>query len=115
MAIIRSLKYPITLEDGGLAVSEDYDVIKEAIFNVLECRNGELIMRHDFGTPNFIFTSVPNPAVICERIRIALTSQIPNVKFQVSGNINEDGIMGVEVQWSLDNIPQPPIKFQLKL
>ena len=115
MPIKRGLRYPIQLINGGLAVSTDFDLIKEAIFSVLETRLGERIMRvASYGTPSYIFETIQDPNVICEQIRISLATQIPEVEsFNVTGAINEDGVMNVRIEWTADSIDQPPIQYRL--
>lgn len=111
----RGIRYPLTLKNGGLAISEDYDLLQEAIFSVLETRIGERIMRVDsYGTPSYIFETIQNPALICEQIRLSLVTQIPEVEsFSVTGVIAEDGVMDVRIEWTADDIPQPPIQYRL--
>ncbi len=114
MVLRRGISYPLTIINGGLAVSTDFDLIKEAIFSVLETRIFERVMRPQFGTPSFIFETIQDPNVICEQIRISLVTQIPEVEsFNVTGSISEDGIMQVQIFWGVDGIDQPPIGYRL--
>lgn len=114
MAIQRGIRYPLTLSNGGLAVSEDIDLVKEAIFSVLETRPGERIMRFSYGTYDYIFDTVKDPGVICEQIRISLRTQIPEIdQLEVTGKIDESGVMQVQILWGVNGIPQPPIGYQL--
>lgn len=112
--IKRGLRYPLTIINGGLAVSTDFDLIKEAIFSVLETRIFERVMRGNYGTPSFIFETIQDPNVICEQIRISLATQIPELdEVNVTGSISEDGVMQVQILWRVDGIDQPPIGYRL--
>lgn len=116
LANIRGLSYPLRLINGGLAVSTDLDLIKESIFSVLETIPSERVMQYTYGTPHLVFDSVPSFGVVLETIRQALESQIPEVdRFDISGNIDEDGIGRVEILWTVNDLPQVPIQYQLTI
>lgn len=116
MSIRRGFQYPLTLSNGGLAVSTDFDLLKEQIYSVLETRPLERVMATDYGTPSFIFESVQDAGVICEQIRLSLRTQIPEVEdFRVTGSIAEDGVMDIQIYWVADSIDQPPIAYKLTL
>lgn len=114
MATLRGIAYPLQVFNGSLKLSEDFNCIRDAIFAVLEVRPGELVMRQQFGTPDFIFDAVAQPQVVLSRIQVALEEQIPDVSFGVTGNIQEDGGFSVRLEWSVADVPQPPISLVLK-
>ncbi|MCC5636333.1 GPW/gp25 family protein [Nostoc sp. CHAB 5844] len=114
MIKVRGLAYPLQVFNGSLKLSEDFDTIRDAIFGVLECRPGERIMRQNFGCPDFVFDAVAQPQVVLSRIQVALEEQIPDVSFEVTGSIQEDGGFSVRVEWSVGDVPQPPISLVLK-
>lgn len=110
----RGLSYPIQIEDGGLKLSEDLDLIREAIYSVLETRWFERAMRPGYGTPDYIFTAVQNENLIAEQIRQALETQILGVdEWRVEGNAYDNGVLELSINYSISRIPQPPIKYQL--
>ncbi len=114
MATLRNLAYPLTAKNGSLALSEDYSVIRDAIFSVLETRPGERVLRVRFGSPDFIFDSVAHPQGILSRIQTALEEQIVDVEFSVTGSIGDDGVLPVRIEWSVNGQLQAPIEFILK-
>lgn len=114
MTLIRGITYPLTIKNGSLQLSQDIDTIRDAIFAVLEVRPGELIMRPSFGCPDFVFESVQNPQIVLSRIKVALEEQIPDVEFDLSGDINSDGALQVRINWKANEQMQPPIDFELK-
>jgi hypothetical protein len=114
MPTIRSLKYPLTLSaTGGLEVSEDFEVYRNAIFQILETMPYERVMQPTYGTPNYVFSTVSAVGVITERIRISLTTQLPAVGFDVSGTVSDDGVVTVAIGWTLNNIPQVEIRYRI--
>lgn len=114
MVKVRGLAYPLQVFNGSLKLSEDFDTIRDAIFGVLETRPRERIWRADFGCPDFVFDAVQHPQAVLSRIKVALEEQIPDVAFEVMGNIQEDGAFNVRIEWSIDEVPQPPISLILR-
>jgi phage baseplate assembly protein W len=45
----RGWKYPISIENGKIAISEDEDSVRESILIILGTAKGERVMRPDFG------------------------------------------------------------------
>ena len=76
MATIRSFTYPFALENGGLKLSEDYDVIRQRILQILETRPWERVMQPLYGTPDFVFNAYPSVAIVVERVQISLLSML---------------------------------------
>ncbi len=114
MATIRSFTYPFALENGGLKLSEDYDVIRQRILQILETRPWERVMQPLYGTPDFVFNAYPSVAIVVERVQISLETQLQGVEFEVSGSLSEDGICALTVNWAVDQFEQPPLMFRLK-
>jgi hypothetical protein len=113
MAVLRSLTYPLALENGSLKLSEDFDVLKERIFQVLETMPYERVMQEQYGTPGFVFNTYPSIWIVVERVRISLTTQIPECEFEISGFLNEDGVCSLNIQWLARQVPQPAIAYRL--
>jgi len=114
MPTIRSLKYPLSISAaGGLEVSEDFDVYRNAIFQILETLPYERVMQPTYGTPNYVFSTVSAVGVVTERIRISLRTQLPAVDFDVTGSLTDDGDVNITIAWTLKNIPQPEIKYRI--
>lgn len=109
MAIVTSLSYPLQIKDGGLQVSTDYDVIREAIYSVLETRPYERVMQPTYGTPDFIFSTYTNSSIVAEMVRIQLEEQLSGVEFEVTGSIDDSGTSRLSIQWSVDDVAQAAI------
>lgn len=114
MTILRTLAYPLAVKNGSLALSEDFDTIRDAIFSVLETHPGERLFRVRFGSPDFVFNAVQHPQAILSRIQTALEEQIPDVEFAVSGDVKDDGAFNVQINWTVEQVPQAPIQFTLQ-
>jgi phage baseplate assembly protein W len=115
MPTIQGLAYPLALDNGGLKVAADADLIRCHIYSVLETYRLERILQPTFGLPQLVFQSVPAPSVITERIRRALTTQIPNTSFSLRTVIDDSGTLTVSIAWKLNSIPQPAIQYRLTL
>lgn len=113
--IRRGFSYPLRIEEGSLGLSEDSDLIREAIFSVLETRWFERVMRPSYGTPDYVFESVRDTSAIAEQILQALETQIEGVSsWKVSGTIDDSGVLRIAIDYSVAQIPQPPIKYRLQ-
>lgn len=116
MANIRGLSYPLQIVNGGLKTSTDLDLIRESIYSVIDTIPSERVLQYVYGTPNLIFDAVPSFSVTLEIIRQALQTQIPDVSsFEVTGDIDEEGIGTVQINWTIDDLPQVPIQYQLTI
>lgn len=113
MALRRGYSYPFQIEGGSLKLSEDLDLTREAIQQVLETIPLERVMRANYGTPDYVFSATPLPVII-ERIRISLETQIPEVaSFEITGSINDDGTVSLSIGWYVADVLQPPILYRL--
>ncbi|HEY9835444.1 MAG TPA: GPW/gp25 family protein [Vampirovibrionales bacterium] len=111
----RGFAYPLKAEDGGLKLSEDLDLIRESIFEVLETRWFERVMRPSYGIPEYVFTAVQNVDVVAEQIRQALETQVRDVdSFRVTGEITDDGVMRLDIDYTISKVSQPSIRYLLK-
>lgn len=117
MTIRRGFSYPLQVDNGGLKLSEDADLVAEAIYSVLETRIGERVWRpRSYGTPDYCFSAVSNAAFIPARMEVALQEQVTDPdEFQVIGAFNEtEGTVFVDLRYTLNKIEQPPIQFVLR-
>lgn len=116
MPNIRGISYPLAIANGALKVSTDIDLLRESIYSVLETVPSERVLNYTYGTPNIIFDAVPSFPVILELIRQSLETQIFGVdEFNVTGDIDDEGVGRVKIEWSVEDLPQPPIQYQLAL
>lgn len=113
---LRGLSYPLQItEDGSLALSTDYDCIREQIVSILETRPTERVMRQDYGMPDYPFTQT-NPYVIAEYLRIAIETYVPYLTRLEVVPIAQDlerGTLTIKIYYEVDNFAQVPIEFEL--
>ena len=113
----RGLSYPLDLDgDGNLAVSTDYDLVREHIVSVIETRPFERVMRLSYGLPDQTF-NVIQPEVIDAKIAMAIEREVTEIEdLRVFGVwlAGEDGIYDVSIFYSLNGVPQPKIELSLQ-
>lgn len=108
---IRGLAFPLRVENGNLAVAEDFEVIRQSIESVVRTVVGERVMRQRFGLPNLLFTAGSSDRVAAhvENVRIALSSQVPKIDtVEVKGAISEEGILFLLIEYSVGQQLNPP-------
>ena len=111
----RGISYPLQIVNGNLAVSSDYDLVREHIVSVLETRPFERVMRLSYGTPDQVF-SVVQPEIIDSKIASAIEQEVTEIEdLRVTGEwyASEDGIYNVSIYYTLDGKPQPPLELSL--
>ena len=118
MTLKRGLTYPLEIENGGLKISTDLNLIREHILSVIDTRPYERVMRADYGLPDFIFDTI-DPTLINSRISEAILREVGDEisSLEVIGrweSTGEDGIYKVIVNYTVDNLPAPPINFSLQ-
>ena len=113
MPTIKGIAYPLKIKDGGLEVVSDTALLRSHIYSVLTTYKQERILNPAFGLPQMVFTSIPAPSVITERIRSVLKLYVPSVSFSVVINIQEGGVVNVKVDWAVNQLPQPSIEYLL--
>lgn len=112
----RGLTYPLQIVNGGLKTSTDIDLLREAIYSVLETVPSERVMQYTYGTPQLVFDAISSFNVVLEIIRQALETQIPEVsRFEVLGDIDDEGVGRVTINWAVGELPQVPIQYQLTI
>lgn len=113
----RGISYPLDLDgDGNLALSQDYDLVREHIVSVIETRPFERVMRLSYGLPDQTFEII-QPEVIDAKIALAIEREVTEVEdLRVFGEwlVGEDGIYNVSIFYSTNGIPQPTIELSLQ-
>jgi hypothetical protein len=109
----QGIAYRLAVANGDLVLTSDVDLIRDHIFSVLETEPRERVMRPGYGTPDFLFTGVRDINLIAQFIRQCLEQEIPGVQFSVTGTIADDGAGQVAVNWQVNGLPQPPLRFEL--
>jgi hypothetical protein len=114
---IRGLTYPLTVRNGGLATSVDFDLIQQHVLSVIETRWYERVMRANYGTEDFIF-EVLNPQLINTQLQRAIQINVPEVdSVDVRGDWSQgdDGLYRVIISYFVEGAPQPPLSFTLSI
>lgn len=115
MTSIRGLAYPLQIQNGGLQLAEDADIVEQQIISVLETRPFERIMRADYGLPDDVFETM-NPAAIDSKISEAILEQVGGISdLAVTGSWTggENGLYAVNVLYTVNGVPQPPLSLSL--
>jgi hypothetical protein len=114
---IRGITYPLTMVNGTLATSVDYDLIQQHIISVLQTRWYERVMRASYGTDDYIF-DVVNPPLINSQLQIAIQQNVPEVdSVDIRGDWlqSDDGLYKVIISYYVNGAPQPPLSFTLSI
>ena len=114
---IRGLTYPLTIANGGLATSVDFDLVREHVLSVVETRWYERVMRANYGTEDFIF-EVLKPALINSQMQSAIENNVPEIE---AVNVNGDwtrsdsGLYRIIITYYVEGVLQPPLSFTLSI
>lgn len=114
---IRGIMYPLTVSNGGLATSVDYDLVRQHVLSVIQTRWYERVMRASYGTDDYIF-QVINPALINSQLQIAVEQNVPEVDdVRVNGSWlqGDNGLYDVAISYYVNGAPQPPLSFTLSI
>ena len=114
---IRGLTYPLTVSNGGLAVSTDMDLVSQHVLSVIETRWYERVMRANYGTEDMIF-EVINPPLINSQFQIAIEQNVPEVEsVNVTGGWtrSDSGLYQVIITYYVNGVLQPPLNFTLSI
>jgi hypothetical protein len=115
-ASIRGIRYPLTVDNGNLAVSTDYDLITQQIRSVLETRYYERVMIADYGIGDYVL-EVLDPGQINSAIQSSILMNVDGLtELSVIGDwktFGEEGVYNVFIQYAVNGIPQPPLNFTL--
>jgi hypothetical protein len=117
MASTRGLRYPLQVSNGNLAISEDLASVEDQIISVLETRRFERVMRSNYGFDPGIFDTL-EPNAINARIYNAVLNQVPAANnVQVKGSLasGDDGLYRVEIKYTVQGVPQPPLRISLNI
>jgi hypothetical protein len=114
---IRGISYPLQIQNGTLAVSDDLDLVSEHVLSVVQTRWYERVMRASYGTDDFIF-QVVNPSVINSQLQMAVKQNVPEVESViVNGDWTraDSGLYRVIITYYVNGVPQPPLSFTLSI
>ena len=108
--MITDLAYPLTVVNGNLKTVSDDFVIAAHIRSWLATEPHERIMRQNYGTTNYLFTSENAFELVAIDLKRNLTSEIPQADFDVLITPNDNGELTITINWST-NVQQTPLIF----
>lgn len=112
----RGISYPLTIVNGNLATSTDYELTSQQIRSVVETRFFERVMRADYGV-NEHAMEILDPGLINSEFQTAIQDYVEGLtSLTVYGDWvtqGDDGIYKIYIVYSVDGLPQPPIQFAL--
>lgn len=101
--MIQGVSYPPTIVNGTLALSQNEDLLAEAILSVLETRPTERIERPEYGSPDFVFESISTPLSIFGRMEAAIVDQVEGItNVTVDGTESEAGVVDAAIRYDID-------------
>lgn len=113
---IRGITYPLTVSNGNLATSTDYELVTQQIRSVIETRYYERVMRAEYGIGDYVL-EVMDPSLICSSIQYSILQNVDGLTdlsvlgdWQTGG---EDGLFIVSITYAVNGVPQPPLTFTL--
>lgn len=113
---IRGITYPLTVVNGNLQTSTDYDLVSQHIRNVLETRYYQRVMRANFGIGDYVL-EVLDPSQINSAIQYSILENVKGLtSLNVTGNWRSEGDNGlyyVFIEYAVNGVPQPPLNFTL--
>lgn len=113
---IRGLRYPLTISNGNLATSTDYDLKTQQIRSVIETRFYERVMRADYGVSDHTLDII-DPGLINSEFQTAILEYVDGLSgLTVQGDwlsSGDDGLYRVFIVYSVNGVPQPPLRFSL--
>lgn len=114
--IIRGIKYPLSINNGNLATSTDFELKSEQIRSVVETRFFERVMRADYGVGEHTL-EVIDPGLINSEFHSSIQEQVSDLSsLSVKGDwksSGDSGVYRVSVSYEVNGVPQPPIQFSL--
>ena len=113
---IRGITYPLTVDNGNLATSTDYALTTQQIRSVVETRYFERVMRAEYGIGDYVL-EVLDPGQINSAIQFSILQNVAGITdLSVSGDwqtAGDDGLYRVFIVYSVNGVPQPPLRFAL--
>jgi hypothetical protein len=112
---IRGIKYPLTVSNGNLATSVDYDLITQQVRSVVETRYYERVMRAEYGIGDYIL-EILEPGLINSAIETSIQQNVDGLSsLSVRGDWTQgdDGLYVIFIEYGVGGVPQPPLRFTL--
>lgn len=112
----RGIAYPLTIQNGNLATSVDYELVGEQIRSVIETRFFERVMRADYGVSDHTL-SILDPSLVNSEFQTAILQYVEGLSsLDVTGDWitnGDNGLYKVFITYSVNGTPQPPLNFSL--
>lgn len=113
---IRGITYPLTVVNGNLSVSTDYNLKAQQIKSVIETRFFERVMAADYGVSDFTL-EILDTSLINAEFSKAIEKYVSGLtSVSVLGDwitAGDNGLYKVYIEYSVDGVPQPPLDFSL--
>ena len=113
---IRGITYPLTVSNGNLATSVDYELVSQQIRSVIETRYYERVMRADYGIGDYVL-EILDPTQINSAIQTSVYENVNGLtNLSVLGDWITDGDNGlytIYIEYEVNGVPQPPLNFTL--
>jgi hypothetical protein len=113
---VRGISYPLTVLNGNLTTSTDYDLVTQQIRSVVETRYYERVMRAEYGIGDYVL-EILDPSVVCSSIQYSILQIVEGLTdLSVIGDWKtggEDGLFILAITYSVNGVPQPPLTFTL--
>lgn len=113
---IRGITYPLTIVNGNLSTSTDYALVTQQIRSVIETRYYERVMRAEYGIGDYVL-EILDPGQINSAIQYSILQNVPGLTdLTVTGDWEtngDDGLYRVFIVYSVNGVPQPPLRFTL--
>ena len=113
---VRGLTYPLTVINGNLATSTDYDLVTQQIRSVLETRYYERVLRASYGIGDYIL-EVLDPGQVNSAIQYSILQNVEGLsELSVQGDWitgGDDGVYKVVINYAVNGATQAPLNYTL--
>lgn len=110
------IKYPLEAINGDLVrTNSAEEEITSLILLFLSTVRGELAWDVRLGIPFYLFESRQNIQQDLALFEIALKSAMPSVSFQVFGNLDESGLVYIEIRWVSEENMNGVLNFEFEI
>lgn len=95
-----SISFPITLNPltGSLRISSGDQRIQEQILEILSTKFLERVLRPEFGTEEYLFSSISDPGAISSKVKFTLDTYLSdNIVTTVTSQIFSSGTVELKI------------------
>lgn len=113
---VRGLTYPLTIVNGNLGTSTDFELKSQEIRSVIETRFYERVMRADYGVSDHTL-DILDPGLINSEMQTSIYDNVQGLtSLSVQGDwltAGDNGLYKVAIMYAINGVPQPPLQFSL--